>query len=204
MINGLNRKVWPALGTAAALAMSLAVSGCDNSSEAEPDTVPESRLEFVPRRTAAPPLETMDTSFWAVKGQDRRLEIRYQGQGGPGTGKEFLELNIEEQTLLRRPDGTPFAEGDSIEIRVIVDPGLFLASFEPSGLAFNPNEPAKLELDYDEAEAEFLAREQEFDLWRQEQAGEPWERLGTLQIEELDEIEVLLTGFTRYALAVGR
>ena len=85
-----------------------------------------------------------------------------------------------------------------------VDPDLFLVRFEPSGLQFNPDEPAKLELDYDEAEDDFLAREGEFGMWRQEQSGEPWERIGTAQVEELDEIQALLTGFTRYALAVGR
>ncbi len=190
--------------TGPALLMVILFAACDSSTESAPQIVDESQLEFVARRATAPLLETMDTSFWAVKGQDRELEIRYAGQGGSGTGKEFFELVIEEQTLLRRPDGTSFADGDSIEIRVTVDPELFLIRFEPSGLQFNPNEPAKLGLDYDEAEEEFLAREGEFDLWRQEQTGDPWERIGTAQVEELDEIEALLTGFTRYALAVGR
>ncbi len=186
------------------VAACLALAGCDSSSGSEPDTVPESQLEFVPRAESAPALETMDTTFWAVKGQDRRLEIRYVGVGGDDSGERFLRLDIEEQTLLRRPDGTPFADGDSIEIRVVVDPVLFLGNFEPSGLQFNPNEPAELEYRYTEADAEYLVREAEFDLWRQERPGDPWERLGSLQIEELDEIEVELIGFTRYALAVGR
>ncbi|UCF18898.1 MAG: hypothetical protein JSU87_13335 [Gemmatimonadota bacterium] len=184
--------------------LGLALGGCASSNDSEPDTVPESQLEFVPRAESAPALETMDTSFWAVKGQNRRLEIRYVGFGGDDSGERFLRLEIEEQTLLRRPDGTPFADGDSIEIRVVVDPVLFLGNFEPSGLQFNPNEPAELEYRYAEADADFLVREAEFDLWRQERSGDPWERLGSLQVEDLDEIEVELFGFTRYALAVGR
>ena len=198
------RKCWSTFAVGSAVVIVGILAGCEDSTNSAPQTVNESDLEFVRRSAAAPPLETMETSFWAVKGQDREVEIRYAGQGGPGSGKEFLELVIEEQTLLRRPDGSSFAEGDSIEIRVSVDPDLFVVRFEPSGLRFNPDEPAKLSLDYDEAEDEFLAREGEFDLWRQEQAGEPWERIGILQVEELDEIEALLTGFTRYALAVGR
>ncbi len=166
--------------------------------------VDESQLEFVPRREGAPPLETNDTSFYAVRGEDRELQIRFAGQGGPGTGERFLELEIRRATLLRRPDGTSFAEGDSIEIRVTVDPVLFLAEFEPSGLVFNPEEPAELEIEYDEAEDDFLVREREFDVWRQERPGDSWERIVSLQLEELDEIEVRLLGFTRYALAVGR
>ncbi len=205
MLTRVRRNLWRGAGLwVSAMLIGLVVAGCDSSTESEPDIVPESQLEFVPRSEAAPPLATLDTSFWAVKGQDRKLEIRYQGQGGPGTGKEFLELVVEEETLLRRPDGGTFADGDSIEIRVTVDPVLFVVNFEPSGLVFNPNERAKLELDYDEAEESFLVREGEFDVWRQESSGEAWERIGSGQIEELDEIQVLLTGFTRYALAVGR
>ena len=204
----LNRMKWSwrrGLGVAAlGLLVGLSLSACDNSTESLPQIVDESELDFVPRAAAAPAVETMDTSFWAVKGEDRELRIRYEGQGGPGTGKEFLDLRIEEETLLRRPNGTLFAESDSIEIFVTVDPQLFVVRLEPSGLQFNPNEPAKLEIDYDEAEDDFLVDEALFDMWKQESTGDPWERLGSVKTEELDEIEVLLLGFTRYGLAVGR
>jgi muconolactone delta-isomerase len=203
-VQSLSKRMFTLLAPGLTVLMAGMLVSCDSSTNSEPQIVDESQLEFVPRSGTAPALETMDTSFWAVKGQDREVEIRYVGQEGPGTGKEFLELVIEEQTLLRRPDGSAFAEGDSIEIRVIVDPDLFLVRFEPSGLQFNPDEPAKMDLDYDEAEDAFLAREGEFGLWRQEQPGDPWERIGIVQVEELDELEALLTGFTRYALAVGR
>ncbi len=183
-----------------------AVAACDDDSATDPGpvVVDEADLLFVPRAATAPDLVTMDTSFWAVRGEDRELEIRFQGQGGPGTGKKFLEFEVEEETLLRRPDGTAFAEGDSIEIFVTIDPELFLGNFEPSGLEFNPAEPARLELTYEEAEAEFLEREGEFDLWRQEAPGQDWVLVGTVQLEDFDEIEANLLSFTRYALAVGR
>ena len=203
-MHSLRRVMWAILAPGLMMMVAGFLVGCDNSTSSEPQIANESDLDFVQRVASAPPLETLDTSFWAVRGQDRELEIRYAGQDGQGTGKEFLSFVVEEQTLLRRPDGSSFADGDSVEIRVSVDPDLFLLRFEPSGLQFNPNEPAKLELDYDEAEPEFLAREGEIAMWRQEQAGDPWERIGTVQVEELDEIEALLTGFTRYALAVGR
>jgi len=181
-------------------------TACDDSSG--PDggntTLPEDRLDFVPRSASAPPLATQDTSFWAVRGEKRTLEVRFAGQGGPGTGSRFLELEIEDESLLRRPDGTAFAVGDSIEITVSIDAELFLVDFGPSGLVFNPNEPAELEIEYAEAEDDFLLRENEFDVWRQEQPGQPWERLASVQFEDLDEIEVSIFGFTRFALAVGR
>ncbi len=182
----------------------LGVSCDGDASGSEPVLKPETELDFVPVRLAAPPLETMDTSFWAVLGEDRELEIRFQGQGGPGTGSRFFELEVRRESLSRRPDGTAFALGDSIEIRVTVDPGLYLVRLEPAGLRFNPSEPARLEIDYEEADENFLPREPDFDVWRQEQVGQDWELLNSARREELDEIEVFILGFTRYALAIGR
>ncbi len=200
------KRNWIAGPAALVGVMMLWTAACDDDSATglQPDELPESQLTFIPRSSAAPPLVTMDTTFWATKGEDSELEIRYQGQGGPGTGKEFLDLRIDKGTLLSRPDGTPFADGDSILIRVTVDPVFFLANFEPTGLTFNPNEPAQLEITYDEAEESALELEGEFDLWRQERANDPWVRIGSVQLEDFDEIEALLFGFTRYALAVGR
>ncbi len=196
-------------GAVAALAsLTLWIAACDGDSPTGQGpgevVVPESELDFVPRRSTAPPLVTLDTTFWAVRGENRELEIRFQGQGGPGTGKKFLEFEVEEETLLRRPDGTSFALGDSILIRVTIDTVFFLANFEPTGLEFNPAEPARLEITYDEAEDDLLVRETEFDLWRQEKPGDPWVLVGSIQLEDFDEIEASLFSFTRYALAIGR
>ena len=187
----------------------VALAACDDDSQTlsgpDPgDMLPESQLDFVARRSSAPPLVTMDTSFWAVKGEDRELEIRFQGQGGPGTGKKFLEFRVDKNTLLRRPNGAAFQDGDSIEIFVTIDTVFYLANFEPAGLEFNPTEPAELGLKYDEAEDDFLTRETEFGLWRQENPGDPYVLLGSVQIEDFDEIEAKLFSFTRYALAIGR
>jgi hypothetical protein len=193
-------------GVSALVAALLVVSlvGCSDSNSSEPVIKPEEELEFVPVRATAPPLETTDTSFWAVKGEERELGIRFQGQGGPGTGSKFLEFKVPDNSLLRYPNGTLFQEGDSVEIRVTVDPGLYVVDFEPSGLRFNPSDPAELELDYGEAEDDYLVREGEFDAWRQEISNQPWELIESVQVEELDEVEILLLGFTRYALAIGR
>lgn len=192
----------------ALLVAALVIGACDDDGVAhgnEPDVRNETDLEFVRVRADAPPLETTDTSFWAVRGENRQLEIRFAGQGGPGTGSRFLRFEVDNDALLRRPDGTPFAPGDSVLIRVSIETSRFLASFEPSGLEFDPGEPAELEIDYELAEDDFLGeRELEIDLWRQERASEPWERIGSLQIEDLDEIEAEIVGFTRFALAIGR
>lgn len=192
---------------ALALVAAFGLVACDDdgvTGSDDPDTRPESQLEFVLVDPDAPPLETTDTSFWAVRGEERELEIRFQGSGGSGTGSRFLRFEVDDESLLRRPDGTTFAPGDSIEIRVQVASDRYFADFEPSGLVFNPDDPAELEIRYELADDDFLEREQEFDLWRQERPGDPWQRIGSLQLEDIDEIEAELLGFTRFALAIGR
>ena len=192
-------------GATAVLAMvAVTLIGCSDSTSSAPITKPGSELEFVPVRATAPPLETTDTSFWAVRGEERELVLRFQDQGGSGTGSKFLQFSVPDNSLLARPDGTPFQTGDSVEISVSVDPGLYVVDFGPAGLRFNPSEPAELELDYGETEDDFLLREGEFDAWRQELSNQPWELIGSVQMEELDEIEIDILGFTRYALAIGR
>ncbi len=184
----------------------LGVAACDDNPVIDPDpiVVPEENLEFVTLRADAPPLATTDTSFWAVAGEFRQLIIRQQPEQPGDEGDEFLKFELRPETLFRRPDGTFFQPADSILIRVTIDATRVLAEFRPSGLDFNPDEPARLKIDYEDADSEFLAVEAELDLWRQERPGELWIRLGTVQFEDRDEIEAKLLGFTRYALAIGR
>ena len=185
-------------------ALLLGLAACDDDSPTDPIVVPEENLEFVTLRADAPPLATTDTSFWAVAGQFQELIIRQQPEQPGEEGDEFLTLELRPETLFRRPDGTFFQPGDSILIQVTIDTTRVLAELRPSGLEFNPDEQARLKIDYDDADSEFLAFEAELDLWRQERPGELWLRLGTVQFEDLDEIEAKLLGFTRYALAIGR
>jgi len=71
--------------------------------------------------------------------------------------------------------------------------------------------PAELKIEYAETggdldddgdvDGDDDAIEQVIDLWRQEQAGQDFVKLGAVTIEELDEIEADILGFTRYAIA---
>ncbi len=196
------RRIW--VRNLGLLAFLGAVACDDSTSPRSPDQALESELDFVTLGINAPPLATTDTSFLAVAGQFQQLIIRQQPEKPGEEGDEFLTLELRPKTLFRRPDGTFFQPGDSILIRVTIDTTRVLAEFRPSGLEFNPEEPARLEIDYDDADSEFLDFEAEFDIWRQERPGELWFRLGTVQFEDLDEIEARLLGFTRFALAIGR
>ncbi len=172
----------------------LGLAACDDDSPTDPIAVPEENLEFVTLRSLAPPLETVDTVLWAVPGEDRELEIRYLT-----TSDRFLRIRIDAATLLRL-NGVPVA--DSVMIRVVVNDSTFAADFTPNGLDFL-QEPAELEIRYDLAEDEFLKREQQFDIWRQERPDDPWVLLQSFRIGDF-RIKADLDGFTRYALAIGR
>jgi len=149
-------------------------------------------------------------SFWAVKGENRELELLYDDSSGPGSD-EFLEFQVDADALLQRPDGTFFEDGDSILITVTVDPsGDFLFDFQPSGLRFNPNEPAELEINFSLADpdvnrdgvvdGEDAALREALEVWQQEGVGEDWIRLLTLRVRE-DEIRADVAGFTTFAAA---
>jgi hypothetical protein len=83
-------------------------------------------------------------SFWAVKGASRELVLRYID-----TGEEFLRFEVGPESLLKRPDGTLIVAGDSVMISVHVPPsGEMIFRFSPSGLKFDPVNPARLTINH--------------------------------------------------------
>jgi hypothetical protein len=119
---------------------------------------------------------------------------------------------VDAEALSARPDGTPIADGDSVLITVrVVDPARLLFQFEPAGLTFNPSRPAELRIHYNHADDDLdedgdvdvddATLELTIGIWRQENDGDPFERLGSLLVDNLEEVEAELGGFSRYALA---
>lgn len=193
-------------------AVTLPFVGCgDDPAGPSDDQKTESELTFVRFDTAVMGTLPSQASFWAVRGEDRELRMRSAPTPDDDDGEKFLELKIEEETLLRRPDGTAFAEGDSILITVTLDPqGRFLFDFQPSGLVFNPDEPAELKIRYVLANEDFdgdgdvddddRAFEALLSIWQREDSNDPFIRLQTFEIDD-DELEADLNGFTGFALA---
>lgn len=104
----------------------------------------------------APPLETLQAQFWAVAGERQTFKIRYDvpvEQENPSP--DFFRLDLKQRSLVALPDGTPLAAGDSVLITVTVDPSRLLVELEPTGLRFDPKEPAELRLVYLRANADF-------------------------------------------------
>ena len=192
------------------LLLALVGAGCSDSTGPEQGKT-EDELQFV-RFPSTPPVETLQASFWAVKGVDRELEIRYLPDQPGEEGEEFLEFRVPAEGLLRRPDGSLFADGDSIRITVTLSAdGRFLFDLQPSGLQFDRDHPARLDVTYrgvdDDLDGDGDVDGDDDDLesrlrvWKQERAGEPWFPIGTFHIEDFDEIEGEITSFTGFCIA---
>ena len=200
------RKTWLMVSMAL-----MALVGCGDTTEPRRDViVPTEELVFT-RFAESVTLPVRDTSFVAYYGEDARLELFTAPEPGEDSGSRFFEFRVRSGSLLRHPDGSAFQPGDSVVIHVTIPGDAFTFYFEPSGLVFNPAEPAELDIDYGKADPDFDddgdldeddgAFEGELSIWRQEQPGDPWLRLGSVQVEELDEIEAAITSFSGFALA---
>jgi hypothetical protein len=198
--------------TLTALAALALLAGCQEISSPEDEGVDESDLTFVRVGAKAPPLEADSVVFWAVRGETRVGEMRYVTPTYLG---KCLLFRVPARSLLRHADGTPVMEGDSVQIKIrISDDGRFDFSFEPSGLVFDPDFPAELEvrytwanLDYnndgvvndrDKTDAEHIA------FWHQTKPGMKWTKIPTSHLIDAVEARAEVHGFSRYALAIDR
>jgi hypothetical protein len=186
-------------------------TACSDSTAPGDNTRPPDNLNFARLASTSPPLFNADTSFYAIKGVDHEVRISFRNSTG-GEGEEFLRLRIRKESLLSRPDGTAFAEGDSVLITVhVADVSKVLFEAEPSGLTFNPAEPAELKIHYSHADHDFnedgavdaldAQIKTQLAIWRQETLADPFIRLGSVNVEGLEEINADILGFTRFAIA---
>lgn len=196
-------RLWCALLLLAALA-------CDDATG--PSERPDAQMHFVRQDSLAPPLVATRDSFWAKVGDGRELKLYYQGAIPADSGEEFLHFEVPGDGLYRRPNGSLFQPGDSILITVTVaDPTRFVFQFEPAGLQFRSEHPARLKVRYllgeqdfdgdgdeDSADGEI---EQQLDLWHQATPGGTWRQVGAVNFSDLDEINANILSFSQYAVA---
>lgn len=195
------------------LAVAAVLAGCEGSTDPDDDdVVPTSDLVFVELEDGVT-IPTRDTSFVVTAGEEFTLELRTDPEPGDEDGTEFFEFELDEESLLRRPDGTPFQIGDTITIRVRVPGDAYVFYFEPSGLVFSPDDPAEMKISYGDADEDFdddgdvddddeRFETTDLTIWRQQVLGGDWDRLGARIHEiELDEIEFDVEHFTGFALA---
>lgn len=186
------------------LAVVFSAACSDNGTDPDDGPLPDSELKFL-RLASASAVTVRQASFWAVAGQGRKLEMKY------ANGDELLEFEVRDKALLRKPNGTAFLPGDSVLITVTLDPGnRFIVYFEPSGLVFNPLDPAHLEINYSQADDDIdddgdeddhdRQLEAQLRFWQQERLGLPWIPISTLRVDD-DDLETNILSFTGFAMA---
>ncbi len=178
-------------------------------------SVPPGELTFIRLAPTAPTLCADTVRFWAKRGVgiEAALVFPEPGDDCNGSTEDFVRLKLDAQSLAAYPDGTPFQAGDSVFITLAwVGNDSILVHLEPTGLVFNPAQPAKLKIEYvhtngdfdedgDSGDAEDDSIEHQIDLWRQPTLVDDYTKVGTAKFEDTDEIEADLNGFSRYALA---
>lgn len=144
--------------------------------------------------SATPTLDTYQTSFWAHRGRDEVVEIRYLAPDG--NWQPYARLSIPAAGLSRRPNRQLFADGDSVLITVTLDPLAVGVEFEPTGLVFSNSAPAQFQLWYTGADPDLDAngtlngadeqiRRTRLGVWVQEYSGDPW--AGVSAVHSLDD-----------------
>ena len=204
------RAATTALTLAAAVLLG-AMAGCGDDPSG-PVTKTDASLNVVLQAPTAPTLSATVKTVLVTKGQDAEVRLYYRPRTGSTDSTEFLRLRFDDNTLLARPDGTLFTNGQTVLVTVTVpDPTKFLVNLEPSGLRFNASDPAELKWKLGESEDD-LDDDGDVDaadsslfrtlgIWRQETAGAPWTRLTSRLEVQLDEINAELTGFSNYVVA---
>jgi len=132
-------------------------------------------------------LNQYTASFWAVRGEQRGLQINYLSATGD-TSAPFLRLDTTDPAFV--PGLGDLAPGDSVLITVTIDPDNIKISLEPTGLLFG--EPAQLQIAYGGAagdlngdgvvdDADAYIESQLLGLWYREGADSAWERVPAVQ-----------------------
>jgi hypothetical protein len=200
------------------LAAAVLAAACADSATSSGGGTPPSALSFLRLASTAPPLCADSTGAWFIKnGEDKTIQLVFPESGqladcAAGPTEEFASLLVKKMSLLRRPNGTLVSDGDSVFISLKwVGSDSILFEFQPTGLLFDPAVPPELKIHYTEAgddlnhdgrvDEEDADIETRLDIWRQERPGDPFFRVGTGKIEDQNEIEAKLNGFSRFALA---
>ena len=186
--------------------------GCSDVTPTTPEERPINGLRLLSVTADAPALVTTVSSFYAVRGRNAGIDLWYRPKAGSRDSTKFLEFRLDNTSLDRRPDGTVFAEGDSVLITLTVtDPKHLIVDFQPSGLRFTTKNPGRLKMFFTQVGDDLDgsgsvdenddAIENQLSIWRQESVLAPWIKVASVEVKSNKEVDASIAGFTGYALA---
>jgi hypothetical protein len=171
--------------------------------------------DFLESADGTPPIANPLIVFTAVKGRGVTVRMIYErsrrGRHGGGDYDVFAEFRVGEQSLAFRPDGRPFADGESVQITMrLVDAVHGIIDFQPSGLRFSAHDPATLTISYAHADADLnkdgVVDARDAVLRRglhmicRETPTSPWTPVPSFNDSDDDVVDALIRGFSGYAI----
>ena len=152
-------------------------------------------------------LQQYTASFWAVRGEERSVQINYLSATGD-TSWRFLRLKASDPVYA--PGIGNLAPGDSVLITATIDTVNVKVSLEPSGLVFGS--PAQLQISYAGADgdlngdgvvdgADAAIETQLLGLWYREGADDAWQSIPATQSLTDKSFTSALPHFCEYAVS---
>lgn len=217
---------------AVAVAACAVLAACSESTGPEFSGVAVGRTELtvagedphiLQQSATAPPLETYEKSVRVCYDESSVLEIHYVGdhEGDDHDDDDdddehhrtsFLRLWVPSEGLWKHPDGTSFKKDDCVLITVSIDPEWLVAEFQPQGLQFDPDKPARLTFSYKAANPDFdgdgyvgpsdeYIEWEKLDVFRLPHDGGAWEQTFSLHHVGNKQFKARLYSFSHYAVA---
>jgi len=146
-------------------------------------------------------------TFWAVRGQQRSVQVNYLSSTGD-TSFPFLQLAITDPVFV--PGRGDLMPGDSVLITVTIDPAAIQVSLEPTGTQFG--DPAQLKISYGGADGDMNGdgvvdttdtqiETQLLGLWYREGADSAWTQVPAAQSVGEKSFSSSLKHFCDYAVS---
>jgi len=184
------------------LAIAGGVFACESSNPSSDVTRDPADVQALALDSSAPLLLADSVSFYAVKGQNRSVELRFADSlGQPGVA--LVRLEVDRDGLDKAPDGRRYQSGDSVLITIrAIDPQSLAFDFQPSGLVFR-HDKALLTVAYGNAlpTAGLVQDEGDLALWVQERDNDTYRRIETSVDISHKQVKGKIPGFSKYAVA---
>jgi len=152
-------------------------------------------------------LDRNTVTFWAVRGQQRSVQINYLSATG-GTSAPFLKLTLSDPIFV--PGRGSLAVGDSVQITVTIDLSEIAVSLEPTGLQFG--NPGQLKISYGGADGDLNgdgvvnATDAQIEtkllgMWYREGSNSSWEQIPASHTLADKSFTCALQHFSQYAVS---